>query len=334
MATPSPVKRPSLVAWIGFSLVVVLTVLFLKIVFFNVVSHSSTASSGVAMMQGAVYGYDAGGAPSPTAMPPFASGELALRDKTVMMPIQPGGSAASDLNGNPITPKVIKTGELTLRVSDAPSALDQIRSLVTGANGFIESSSMNDSGEGPRSAYITVRIPVDKLEATTSEIKKLATLVLTENIHGQDVTSQFVDMDADLRNAQAEETLYLDILKKSGSIEDTLAVTQRLNEVRGRIERLQGQKRYLENRTDLATLSITVTEDTRIEAPSRTWKPFEVLRSTVQDLIVSLQELVNFMIRLAIGIVGLLLPIALFTALVIWIGWKIVRAFLRRLNKK
>lgn len=339
-SSSSSAKRPGLAAWIGFGLVALLAVWFLKTVFVRV-THQP-----LMLRDAGSYGYGADGSmtagvansvASSPGMPPMAQEEFASKmaaDTAIMRyPGESGGSAAQDLDGNPIEPRIIKTGNLALRVNDAPKAIDDIRAIVTNAKGFVESSSLSDSGSGPRTAWVTVRIPVDTFEMTVTTLKGISTLVLNETMQGQDVTSEFVDLEADLRNAKAEEASYLEILKKSGDIEDTLAVTQRLADVRGRIERLEGRKRYLENRTDLATLSISVTEETRIEAPTRTWKPGSVLREALHDLIVSLQELVNFVIRAIIAIVGLLLPIALLTALVIWIGWKVGKAVLRRIRR-
>lgn len=338
--SPSPAKRPSLLAWIGFAIIVALTVWFLSVLFSRSAYYrpmmqrlgtNSTAGSGVAF-----FATRENGAVTQAIPPMMGSADILIeKDARGMMPYPtPGGSAATDLDGNSIQPRVIKNGNLTLRVADAPASVNAVRDIVTKANGFVESSSLSDSGSGPRSAWITVRIPVAAFESTLTELKGIATLVLNESIQGQDVTSEFVDLEADLRNTKAEEASYLEVLKRSGDVQDILDVTQRLAEVRGRIERLEGRKRYLENRTDYATLSITVTEETRIEAPTRTWKPGSVFRETINDLVIALQELVNFLIRAGLAILGLLLPIALITGVVIWIGWRIVKAILRRLGKK
>ncbi|MBU1907781.1 DUF4349 domain-containing protein, partial [Patescibacteria group bacterium] len=190
-----------------------------------------------------------------------------------------------------------------------------------------------DPGTGPRTAYVTIRVPADVFETTLSELKQVGVLTLHESVHGQDVTAEFVDLEADLRNARAEETSYLEILKKSGSIEEVLAVTQQLAQVRGRIERLEGRKRYLENQTDLATISISLTEETRVELPTKTWRPLEVTRQALRDLVAGLQTLVDFLIRLVIAVIGLLIPIALISGLLLWLGWRLVRIILRRFHR-
>lgn len=227
--------------------------------------------------------------------------------------------------------RIIKVGELELRVVDAAKASDQAKTLVTGKNGYVESSSMSDTGEGPRTAELVVRVPVATFEKTLVGLKKLAVVVLREDVAGQDITEEFVDLESDLRNAKAEETSYLEIMKRSGKIEEVLAVAERLADVRGRIQRLEGRKRFLENKTDLATIKLTLTEETRVSIPTKTWKPLEVLRQAANELVQTLQAFVDFLIRFVIGLVGIL-PLLAFTALIVWLGWKLVKWFIGRMR--
>lgn len=321
MTFPFPSKsRPGIIAWIGFGLLVLFALWIIKIAFVTAFVEKATRTGGLTMMQGTTDGFY--GYAEEKSVPPIAPDMRKI-----------GGSAALDLDGQPTAQRVIKTGELTLRVENAANAMEDVRLRVTTKKGFVESSTISDEGEGPRTGWMTIRIPVTSFDEMMRDLKGIATLVLRETTGGQDVTMEFVDIEANLRNAKAEEASYLEILKRSGDIEDVLAVTQQLANVRGRIEQIEGRKRYMENQTDLATITVTLTEETRVEVPGRTWRPGEVIRQALRDLVESLQELVNFLIRLVIGIIGLLLPIAALTALLIWIGWKIVRALLSRFRK-
>lgn len=323
MPSPTPRTKPGLFAWIGYGLLVLLTLGVIKTIFTVSVSPLGNSSSKTASYPFGMMGVSQGGVAASEDRAEFAGAPMM---KSALAP-----SAAPMPAGNSMMlQRIIKTAELALRVKDAPTSVEAARAAVTAKNGFVESSSISDPGAGPRTAYLTVRVPVSAFESTISALKNLGVLVLTESIHGQDVTEQFVDMEAALRNAQAEEQSYLDILKKSGSIEDILAVTSRLADVRGRIERLTAQKRYLENRTDLATISLTLTEETRVEVPGRTWKPLEIFKQSLQDLVTSLQGLVSFLIRAFVAVIGLLLPIALIIALFVWIGWKIVKGIMKK----
>lgn len=335
-------KRPGILAWIGYGIVVLLALAFIKTVFFRLAGRGEmgmNSSSYPTTQSAPPMAMGSGGTPGMDDYSLVAARDMAYEEGVmrkgmpIMPPTAPGGSTAVDLDGNAITPKVIKTGSLMLRVENASKSLESIQQIVTGVQGFVESSSITDAGEGPRTAYLTVRVPVAQFDSVRTQLKGIATLVLNETTSGQDVTSQFVDLEADLRNAKAEEASYLEILKKSGTIEDTLEVTKQLADVRGRIERLTGQERYLLNRTDLATLSVTLTEDTRVEAPTRTWRPGEVVKDAIRDLIISLQGLVDFLIRAVIATIGLLLPILLITGLLIWVVWKVAFAIFRRIKR-
>lgn len=312
-------KRPGVLAWGLF----VIAILIGAGVVWKILSTVTTSYRLTNLpVTGGVVGMDVSegallmGAPSIAPMPPGASQKFAARPEA-----QPKAPEQ----------RVIKTGALTLRVEDAGKATDAARAVVTGKGGYVESSSMTDTGNGPRTANLTVRVPVTAFDQTMSELKQLSTVVLREDVNGQDVTMEFVDLEADLRNARAEEASYLEIMKRSGKIEEVLAVAERLADVRGRIERLDGQKRYLENRTDLATINLALTEETRVEAPTRTWKPLETLRQAGLELVQTLQGFVDFLIRFFVGLVAVL-PFLAFTTLLIWLGWKVVKMFIGRVR--
>lgn len=267
------------------------------------------------------------------------SPRTSLAQKTVTLGAMPAAAPAPmDATGNgsgagETGPRIIRNGNLTLRVQDAQTALDQAKAIAAGKGGFVQSSSISDPGNGPRTGYVTIRVPVVSFDAAIGELKKIAAVVLEESTNASDVTMQYTDLESNLRNARAEEQSYLDLLKRSGSMNDTLSVTRALADVRGRIEQLEGQKRYMESQTDDATIFATLTEEARIEAPTRTWKPLEVIRQALSDLIRSLQGLVDVLIRLVVSFIGLFIPIALIVALFIWLGWKVVAAITKRMFK-
>jgi len=242
-------------------------------------------------------------------------------------------SAASNFENPTADQRIIKTGSLELSVEDVSVAIADITSRVTTRNGFIQSSNTQDPGDSPRRAWMTVRVPVSAFQEMMEDIKKMAVVVLDEAVEGQDVTMQYIDLQAALKNARAEEESYIQLLKRTGSVEEILAVTRQLAEVRGRIERYDAQKRYLESKTDMATISVQMTEETRVNVPGKTWQPLEVLRQSLSGLIHSLQGLIDLLIRLVVVVIGLLLPIALIAGFVFWLGWKI-KNFIQKKMKK
>lgn len=274
-------------------------------------AENTTVGSGASGMAGTI-------AVAPMADAGYAvTTEGKMMYPTPMPPIMVQPGATPD-ERQAVGQKIIRNGSLMLRVDDAAKQLEALKTLADKQGGYTANANLTDNG-GVKTAYATIRVPTDKFQDTIDQAKKLATLVLSEQESGDDVTAQYVDLDARLKAAQAEEAQYLEILKSAKSIDDTLAVTQRLGDVRARIEQMQGQMRLLQDQTSYATLTVTMTEDTRIEAPTQTWAPLETFRAAVRALVVSLQGLADALIAAAVFLIGLVLPVVIALGLIAWL---------------
>jgi len=270
-----------------------------------------------------------GGVASSKAIAPSASPEIAY-DSMMPSPMPPifDGSGATAEEREEIGEKIIRNGYLQIRVDNTEKRLNEAKNLANQYNGFVASSNLQDSA-GVKTAYITIRVPSDKFDQLVDAAKKLSVLVISESSNADDVTDQFVDLTARLKAAQAEEAQYLDILKDAKTVEDTLKVTSALSQVRTRIEQMQGQLRYLTDKTDYATLNLTITEETQFEIPTRTWKPLETIRQSFRGLIIALQGLVDFLIAAFFYVVGLLLPVLL----ILYVIYRLARWVINKFKK-
>ena len=214
--------------------------------------------------------------------------------------------------------KIIKNGDLTLKVNNADDAAAKISEVAKNNKGEVFSSSFYQSASNVKSGTITVKVPVANFEKTFAEIKKVAALVVRESISGQDVTEQYVDLKAQLTNRQAEEQLYIKILNQAQKIDDVLAVTRQLATVRGNIEQLQGKIKYLESQTDMSTISAQLSEDQNITVVD-SWRPWQVIKDSLNSLVKGLQGFVDFLIRFFI----VLLPFIIIWAIIIWVIYRI-----------
>lgn len=219
--------------------------------------------------------------------------------------------------------RIIKNGDVSMKVENAESAATDITQIAAKYEGFVQSSYIYESATGAKSGTVVIRVPEDKFEAALQEIKTVATQVVSENISGQDVTEEYIDLKARLNNKYEEEQQYLKILDRAEEIEDVLMVTERLSRVRGEIEQLEGRIKYLENLTDLATISAYITEEQKIQIPVEKWRPLETLRQAARALIASLQNVADIAIWLVIFVVGLILPIVLIVLAIVAIVKKI-----------
>jgi hypothetical protein len=80
--------------------------------------------------------------------------------------------------------------------------------------------------------------------------------VIVESVKGEDVTEEFIDIEARLKTQKALEAQFLEIMKRSNSVEDALNVQTEIARVRGEIEKIEGRKRFLESQASLSTIKI------------------------------------------------------------------------------
>lgn len=157
---------------------------------------------------------------------------------------------------------VIRTAELELQVSDIGQALVAIRQLTIDARGFVLSSSTYAQGEeGKRqTATLTVQVPSERFDQFLNQVRTspLVVKVEREQLQSQDVTDEYLDLDARLRNLQATEQRYLALLDRASTIEEILRVEQELSRVRYEIEQVTGRKQYLERHIAYAQATITL----------------------------------------------------------------------------
>ena len=209
--------------------------------------------------------------------------------------------------------KIIKDGNLSLKVDSADKAVEKISEIAKNNKGEVFSTSFYQAKNNVKSGVITIKVPVANFEKAFAEVKNVASLVIRESITGQDVTEEYVDLQAQLKNRQVEEQSYIKILDRAQKISDVLEVTQQLSIVRGNIEQLQGRIKYLESQTDMSTISANLTEDENITIID-SWRPWQVVKESFSSLIKGLQGLIDFIIRLVI----ILIPFLFVWALIIW----------------
>ncbi len=248
------------------------------------------------------------------------SDSLAVEERAMMYPPESptAGETAAEVDQ-----KIIKTGYIDMEVSDVAETVSQVTALATGKGGFIQSSEVQERGDGTHFGSVTARVPSAEFEASMTAIKEFATVVQTESSSGQDVTEQYTDMQAQLRNAEAQEAELLALLTRAEDVEDVLAVQRELFGVRSTIESLQGRIKYLENVTTYSTISVSLSEEPTLRVPSKDFRPLDTIREASQALIALAQRGIEGLIYLLIIGGGILIPLGL-------IIWGIAKLIQRR----
>ncbi|MGP0068306.1 MAG: DUF4349 domain-containing protein [Isosphaeraceae bacterium] len=156
--------------------------------------------------------------------------------------------------------KIIYEANIDLLVKSLDATERAVLELIKDHNGFLAESNLAARTGTQRDATWRVRVPVDQFDSFVSAVAKLGE-VRTNHVGSQDVTEEFADLEARIRNKQEEEKRLLKHLADStGKLEDILAVERELSRVRGEVEQMQGRLRFLANRADLSTVTITATE--------------------------------------------------------------------------
>ena len=163
-----------------------------------------------------------------------------------------GGDAALQVSER----RVISTGFMSMEVDDVPAAAGQVRIAAEALGGFVESSTVSGDDEDAF-AEVTIRVPQEAFPEALDRVRRIGD-VRSEDLRAQDVTEQFIDLDARLRSALRTEGSLLDLLDRATDVEDVIAIERELSRIRTDIERLQGQLNFLERRVSLSTLTVSL----------------------------------------------------------------------------
>lgn len=189
------------------------------------------------------------------------------------------GKAAADSAADR---KMVRTSSVDLVVKKPAEAAEKIRMLAEGMGGFLVSSELS-GGQNAGNGSLTVRVPAARFEEARAEIRKLGLRVEGEKVEAQDVTRQYVDQDANLRNLRAEEVQYLGILKQAHTVKDTLDVSEKLSEVRGQIEQRQAEFDALSKQIETAAITVSLRAEAEAQVFGLRWRPLYQIRAALRD---------------------------------------------------
>ena len=241
---------------------------------------------------------------------------------------------AVDQSGNPVTTErlVIRNATLSLVVADPAAASNQISALAVSLGGYVVSSntylaSVDAVGNKIMQANLTIRVPSPQLDAALAQLRGMAVEVRSETISGQDVTSEYTDLQSHLRNLEAAETKLQQIMDSATKTEDVLAVFNQLVGIRAQIEQVKGQMQYFEQSAAMSAISADLIPDA-LNKPIEIggWHPQGVAKDAIEALVRSLQGLANVAIWLGIYV----LPLALVILVPLFF---VLRFILRRTRK-
>ena len=161
-------------------------------------------------------------------------------------------------------PQVIRVAQMTITVGSGSfdTKLAGVRALVQLQGGFISGTDAQSNpvtNDQIRTGVITFMVPAAKFDDTIDQLAKMGK-VQTEHISGNDVSAQYVDLQARLANQEAQRNAMLALLKRATSISDIINVQNQIGQITGQIEQLKGQIQYIEHNTAYSTVTVNLLE--------------------------------------------------------------------------
>lgn len=211
--------------------------------------------------------------------------------------------------------KIIRNADITIEVPSTTDAQHRVTSIAEAHGGFVVTSEAkqresNDPARRTLDIKLVVRVPSNQFGRAFDEIKQLAGNTPAEQVTSQDVTEDFIDLEARIKTQKALEVQFLEIMRQAHKIEEALEVQRQIAEVRTEIEKLEGRKRFLENRSSLSTINVNIQTPKPVIAVTETGFR-QSLREAVSDSVSLASDLLLFFARFAI----MMVPVFLFVLL-------------------
>ncbi|MEP6789484.1 MAG: DUF4349 domain-containing protein, partial [Acidobacteriota bacterium] len=223
--------------------------------------------------------------------------------------------------------KILRNAELSLETEQPEESQKKIAAIAQSKGGFVVESQQSVSDVRVNSGDIvqmSVRVPADKFTEAVDEIRAVASRVIVETVKGEDVTEEFIDIEARLKAKKALEQQFMEIMKRANSVDDALSVQSQLADVRGEIEKIEGRKRFLENQAQLSTIKLRLQTPAVFTSNSSGFS-YRLSDSFAKGFDIAL----NFILGLVTFVIGAL-PLAVFVGLP---GYLIIRAIIRKRSR-
>lgn len=226
---------------------------------------------------------------------------------------------------------IIRDGYITMVVPDTRAAQQSIEAMVAAMSGqgaYVISSYEYGGVEG-EFPYITIviRVPVERFDETMDQLANMADEVVTRSETGQDVTEEYVDLEAQLESLEAARQRLLEIMQEAETTEDLLQAEQQLTERERQIESIKGRMQYLSQSAQLSSITVELQPSILNQPVSTRWRPAEAARRALEGLVDGFKGLVDFLIFFAIAV----LPWLALAGLILY---GVVRLVRRRWEKR
>jgi hypothetical protein len=207
-------------------------------------------SSGTVSSSQALYSSDASNR--------MAESKMALAGNSAAAPV-PVSAPAADLATGSIDTKIIKTASITLEVKDVPGSVESLKAIAAAKGGYLSSTNTQKNYNNQLTGTVVIRIPQAEFDNALTGVKALGT-VKSVSTQGEDVTEEYVDLQAQKTSYQNQLAQYNEIMKKAVRVSDVIEIQAQIDNVQTNLNRLEGRLKYLNSRIDLSTITVYLQE--------------------------------------------------------------------------
>jgi hypothetical protein len=198
-----------------------------------------------------------------------------------------------------VTRKIIRDGNMEIRVSDLEKGKAAIDTLTKKFKGYYNNESYSNADYG-KGYSVIIRVPADKFDAFIAAIESGMGEVVFKNISSRDVTEQFIDLEARMANKKNYLSRYSELLKQARTVKDMLEIEEKTRAIEEEIESTEGRLKYLQNQVDYSTLSLQISKknDYNVYSNSNQGSFFDRLKISLVKGWFGLVSFVLFVIRI------------------------------------
>lgn len=221
--------------------------------------------------------------------------------------------------------KIIYTANLQIEVKDFQKMLDNIQTKIANYGGYIIETNMNNTElDENKRGTVTARIPQSNFQPFIKVVEDSSSKVLESNVSGQDITEEFVDLESRLKSKKVVEERLISFIKDAKKTEDLLKISNDLAKVQEEIEEIEGRIKYLQNQSDLATVTIDIQEKNVRISNTDELNTWEKVKEQLMKSINFLLSLFSAIIVFFVGNLPVFIILLLFGSFVffIWRKWR------------
>jgi hypothetical protein len=166
---------------------------------------------------------------------------------------------AGGLPGQGIETKIIRTAQVNLEVKNVTDAVESIKNTGTRYGGYVSTTNIGKNYNDQTTGTVIIRVPAEQFDNALSGVKGIGT-IKTISTQGQDVTEEYVDVQAQITSYENQIAQYNLIMKNATNVKDLINIQQQIDSVQTSLNRVSGRMNYLNSQIDYSTISVSLQE--------------------------------------------------------------------------